>query len=131
MTPLDMFLKKDDEKFQEYGIRTQSEEILLEEVKDILGGQSCYIPCFHMKQPLQKLERSYTTFIFYLAVNAISYALLVLYVLPFQSLSGGFWPITFLLGVQMTAFFMTSQRDPGFIQKSKRISFLKLNQFFK
>ena len=54
MTPLDMFLKKDDEKFQEYGIRTQSEEILLEEVKDILGGQSCYIPCFHMKQPLQK-----------------------------------------------------------------------------
>ena len=92
-----MFLKEDQERFNEYGMRTQSEEILLKEVEKILGGQPCYIPCLHFKQPLQKLERNYTTLIFYLVVNAISYALLVLHVLPFQSRTWGFWTITALL----------------------------------
>ena len=112
---------------QKFGMRTTSETLKKLEIEEILGSQPVYIPCFHFKQPLQKLERSNKAFYFYIGVNVLCYMLLSLFILPFHVGSGGFWLLTMLFALQMATFLRASYKDSGTVQRSPHISFLKLN----
>lgn len=90
-----------------------------------------YIPCFHMKHPLRKLERSKITAMFSVLMLTLTFAILYFFVFPFISLNKFVYPLGTLFDLQFLAFFILLAKDPGFVQKSKKISFLKLNQYFK
>lgn len=127
LTPLEVYRHEEEQHMQKFGMRTTSETLKKFEVEDILGNQPVYIPCLHFKQPLQKLEKSNKSFTFYIAVNVICYLLLALFVLPFHVGSAGFWTLSVLFALQMFTFMRASYKDPGTVQRSPKISFLKLN----
>lgn len=131
MTPLDVYRHEEEQLMQKFGMRTTSETLKKFEVEEILGSQPVYIPCLHFKQPLQKLERSNQSFVFYIAINVVCYLLLALFILPFHVGSGGFWTLSAFFALQMFTFIRASHTDAGTVQRSSKISFLKLNQYFK
>lgn len=100
---------------------------LRRELDDILGVQPVYIPCFHIKQPLMKLERSKTTMFFCIATLSLTYILLFLFVFPFIQCYAFVYPLTILFVLQFIAYTIAANKDPGTVQKSPKISFLKLN----
>lgn len=111
-------------------VDTLKEENIRTELKKILGPQPCYYPCFHIKQPLMKLERSYATYFFYIGIQLVTLALMVFFVLPFKG--PDYFKEALYIGFAITngLFIIGSNIDPGYIQKSKLISFVKLNQYF-
>ena len=96
-----------------------------------MGGQPCYIPCLHWSQPLDKLERSSSTMIFYIFTMSTSFLAYFFFVMPFHHSYYSFYPITTLFGVQWIFFFLSSFKDPGIVKKSSKISFLKMMCIFK
>lgn len=60
-------VNKDGKRPIDY-VETLKEENIKEEIKKILGPQPCYLPCFHFRQPLMKLEKSYMTYFFYVGI---------------------------------------------------------------
>ena len=103
---------------------------LMEEMKKLLGPQPKYIPCFHIKQPLQKLEKNKLTLKSYMAISAVSLTLMLLVVLPYEGPSYYMYPLLALFGIANIFFVAASLTDPGYVKKSSKISFLKLNQYF-
>ena len=101
-----------------------------EEMKKLLGPQPKYIPCFHIKQPLQKLEKNKLTLKSYMAISAVSLTLMLLVVLPYEGPSYYMYPLLALFGIANIFFVAASLTDPGYVKKSSKISFLKLNQYF-
>ena len=101
-----------------------------ERLRSTLGAQPMYLPCFHIKQPLQKLEKSKFTMKTYIAMTFVTLNFIVLFVLPFQE--EAYVPIllaaSFILVNSLYVY--TTLKDPGYIKKSEKISFLKLNQYF-
>ena len=95
-----------------------------------MGGQPCYIPCLHWSQPLDKLERSSSTMIFYIFSMSTCFLAYFFFVMPFHHSYYSFYPITTFFGVQWIFFFWSSFKDPGIVKKSSKISFLKMNKFF-
>ena len=69
-TPLDLAKKIDD-------------PVLKKELVEILGPQPMYLPCFHFKQPMMKLEKSKTTLYFFLGLIVSSFILMQIAILPF------------------------------------------------
>ena len=54
------------------------------ELEKVLGENPCYVPCFHFRQPLKKLDRSPTTMAFFLSSQLIGHVGLFLFVYPFN-----------------------------------------------
>jgi len=106
-----------------------ADEIIRMEVKTILGEQPLYIPCFQVKAPLRKLEKNKLTMITYVVMSLLSLALLTFFVLPFTS--GWQIPTFSAFGVANLFFLLAALKDPGYVAKSMKISFLKLNKYFE
>ena len=51
-------------------------ERMRKELKKMLGPQPTYYPCFHIKQPMKKLAKSYLTMNCYLAMTSLTMVLL-------------------------------------------------------
>ena len=60
------------------------DELINKELHELLGEQPAYWPCFHVKQPMRKLEKSFYTMKCYLGMIFGSLALLVFFVLPYE-----------------------------------------------
>jgi len=103
---------------------------LKKEIEQVLGEQPLYCPCFQFKQPLMKLERSKCTMIFYVLVISGTFILLHLFVFPFINKKAFCYPLQIMFILQFIVYFITATKDPGFVHKSNKISFLKLNQYF-
>ena len=106
------------------------DENLRNEVLKILGPQPTYIPCFHVRQPLQKLEKSYLTQVAYGIMMKVSLVLLLAFVIPFEESNLIMWTLIGLFIFSNSLFLIASYKDPGNIKKSSKISFLKLNKYF-
>jgi magnesium-transporting ATPase (P-type) len=103
----------------------------MKELVEMLGKQPMYLPCFHFKHPIMKVEKSRLTLVFFLTAFITSFVLIHLFVLPFHSFYeflSSFYTFVFLL--TLTFFSIASCIDPGVVQESQDISFLKLNQYF-
>ena len=100
------------------------------ELTQILGPQSCYLPCFHIKQPFMKLEKNKTTMMTFLGLTFISQYLLHTVVMPFEGIRGYSIQLIGMFLVSLFFFFLTACKDPGYVKKSSKISFLKLNKYF-
>ena len=96
----------------------------------MLGKQPTYYPCFHIKQPMKKLTKSYLTMNCYLAMTSLTMILLQLFVIPFKGPNVFQIPIISLFVVTNILFVIAARKDPGYVQKSNVISFVKLNQYF-
>lgn len=59
-------------------------EKMRKDLKKMLGKQPTYYPCFHVKQPMKKLVKSYLTMNCYLAMTGLTMVLLQLFVIPFR-----------------------------------------------
>lgn len=57
-------------------------------------------------------------------------ASLSMFLLPFEGLRGFFWPVLLMFILVNILFARLCTKDPGYIQKSPNVSFLKLNQYF-
>lgn len=88
------------------------------------------MPCFHVRQPLQKLERSYLTQVAYGIMMKLSIILMMLFVIPFRQDSWIMWTLIGLFVLSNGLFIIASYKDPGNLIKAKNVSFLKLNQYF-
>jgi hypothetical protein len=51
-------------------------ERIRKDLKKMLGTQPTYYPCFHIKQPMKKLAKSYLTMNCYLAMTFLTMVLL-------------------------------------------------------
>ena len=125
LTTLDILLEENKERAVE-----QMNPRLKEELEQMLGAQPFYIPCLQFRQPLMKLERSKSAMIFYIVILSGTFALLQLFVFPFVNKVIYYFPIVALFILQFVVYFIVASKDPGFVQKSNKISFLKLNQYF-
>lgn len=115
-TPLDILHEECDQ--QERNGDAGISQGLRKELEEILGVQPMYIPCFHIKQPMMKLERSFMTMIFYLALMAIHFALLWLFVFPFVHRDWFFKPLVAMFAISFVFFAVAAIKDPGYVQKS-------------
>lgn len=106
------------------------DQVLKEELNQILGVQPCYLPCFHIKQPLKKLEKSKVTMMSFLGMTLGSLLLLLMFVLPFEGPRQHIYTILGWYAGALIFFFATACKDSGIVKKSDKISFLKLNQYF-
>ena len=107
------------------------DETLNKELHDLLGPQPAYWPCFHVKQPMRKLEKSFYTMKCYLGMILGSMALLMLFVMPYEGPRQFLIPLLSLFVIAQLQFAYASSRDPGYVKKSDKISFLKLNEYFE
>lgn len=123
--PIDI-LREECSQHEKNGDRVISNKLRLE-LEEALGPQPYYVPCFHVKQPLMKLERSFVTMTFYISVMVGTYALLWYYLFPYANKKLHVYPLTVLFALQFIAFAVAAIRDPGEIEPSSKISFLKLN----
>ena len=96
----------------------------------MLGKQPTYYPCFHIKQPMKKLAKSYLTMNCYLAMTSLTMVLLQLFVIPFKGPNIFQIPIISMFVITNLLFIIAAKKDPGYVQKSSLISFVKLNQYF-
>ena len=123
--PIDI-LKHECSQHEKNGDRLMSNN-LRQELEEMLGPQPVYIPCCHVKQPLMKIEKSYSTMAFFVTIMLATYGFLWQSLFPYTNNNYFAYPITVLLVLQFVAFVIASVRDPGIIKPSKNISFLKLN----
>jgi len=105
------------------------DETIKAELEKILGPQPCYNPCFHIKQPLMKLEKSRFTLKFYFWVMSATMGLLMALVLPYKEVDF-MYPLIALFVVTNIFFAWACVKDPGYIKKSDKVSFVKLNKYF-
>ena len=126
LKPIDLI---DDFEFQ-VRIEKRAIEDFKAQLNQILGPQPRYLPCFHIKQPYMKLEKSRLAMSSFVVLSIGSIIPLFTVVLPFRGPSDYIVHLLGMLLVCVFAFFYTSCKDPGFIKKSESISFLKLNKFF-
>ena len=78
-----------------------------------------------------KIEKSKLTMVSYACMVTMSMFLLTVFCMPFE---GVYQFRYYLLGgfvVANSYFVWASYRDPGFVKKSDKISFLKMNQYFE
>ena len=68
--------------------------------------------------------------IFYLTLMLLSFSQLVLFVFPLIDWKKFTVPIACLFFAYLFMFIVLLCEDPGYIKKSDKISFLKLNQYF-
>ena len=76
------------------------------------------------------MKKSKVTVIFYILTLIITFVLLYLFVLPYTDAKAYFLPVMALFILQFVFYFVTLIKDPGYVKKSSKISFLKLNQYF-
>lgn len=76
------------------------------------------------------MKKSKVTVTFYILTLTCTFVLLYLFVLPYTDTNIYFWPLVSLFTLQFVLYFVTLLKDPGYIRKSSKISFLKLNQYF-
>ena len=53
------------------------------DLKKLLGPQPKYWPCFQIKQPMQKLEKSFYTMKYYMGMIFSTFLLLVVLIMPY------------------------------------------------
>ena len=66
----------------------------------------------------------------YLIMISFTLVALMFVVLPLEGPNWFMWPLISLFTIANFYFFWASQRNPGYVQKSNKISFLKLNHYF-
>lgn len=88
------------------------------------------MPCFHIKQPLQKLEKSRLTQGTFVSLIGGTLFLMITFVLPFSEPAKFITPLISILAFAFLFFILASIKDPGYVQKSDKISFLRLNKYF-
>lgn len=54
------------------------------ELKQLLGPQPRYYPCFQIKQPFRKLEKSYYTMKYYMGLIFSTFLMMLLFFMPYQ-----------------------------------------------
>ena len=126
LTPLD--LVKDiefEERMEKKFVEDLKSELIM-----ILGPQPTYLPCFHIKQPFIKLEQSKKTMFTFLSLTFFSQYMLHTVVMPFDGPREYAIQLIAMFLVAIMFFFATACKNPGTVKKSKKISFLKLNQYF-
>jgi hypothetical protein len=111
--------------------KSKCDESIKKELRMILGKQPLNLSCFAFKQPFEKLEKKPTTVRSYFIIITIAMLFLYLFVMPFEGPRTFAIPLFCLLIVSNIFFILTIKRDPGYIKKSEKISFVKLNQFFQ
>ena len=77
-----------------------------------------------------KLEKSSATKIFYALIMKGTLMLLYFYVLPIENIAYIEYTLFGLFLLSTILFVIASKKNPGFIKKSDKISFLKLNKYF-
>jgi len=80
---------------------------------------------------MRKLEKSFYTMKCYLGMILGSMALLMLFVMPYEGPRQFLIPLLSLFVIAQLQFAYASSRDPGYVKKSDKISFLKLNEYFE
>lgn len=129
-TPLEIFQAEDEARFQQYGMRTMSEEHLMKDVVKVLGKQPAALPCCQFRAPMQALEKSNSTFYLQLFINPFCLFLLIAFIFPFNASSSSGYVVMALFVLQAIAFVWVATKDPGYHNRSPNISFLKLNEYF-
>lgn len=69
--------------------------------------------------------------VFYITMLCTTFCLLHLFVFPFLSAHLWVYPLMVLFVFQFVAYAVAANVDPGRVQPSPKISFLKLNQYFR
>ena len=95
------------------------------------------LSCFMIKTPLKLMNRSMTTPFFFMGIISISYILLLLCIFPCKNILNNLiiyiviintmaWFVidTALIGLSFLFFLLSACKDPGYLQKPKKISFL-------
>jgi len=93
----------------------------------ILEKQPMNLSCFQFKQPFEKLEKSPKTVRTYFLMVALSMLSLFFLVIPFEGPSRFGVPLLIVFLITNFLMVLTIRKDPGYIQKSDKISFVKLN----
>lgn len=111
--------------------KNKCDESLKKELRMILGKQPLNLSCFQFKQPFEKLEKNPRTVRGYFTIVTLVMLPLYFIVMPFDGPSR--FSLTLFLMFALTNFFFiwTMRKDPGYIKKSDKISFVKLNQYFQ
>lgn len=89
-----------------------------------------YLPCFHFKQPLLKLERSRNVMIPFLVLHKLVFFLLTFFVLPYTNMKLSKTLFSALFASTIIFFLIGSKKGPNYVKKSPNISFLKMNKYF-
>ena len=110
---------KDEDGNKPFDLSQKLEDYTLRrELSKMLGKQPTYLPCFHLKQPLLKVEKSKITMACFLILMKYNFAMIHLWVLPFDQVNTMLIPYCLLFGIVMLTFFGGVLKDPGFVKKS-------------
>mmetsp|Transcript_16093 Transcript_16093/g.11608 ORF Transcript_16093/g.11608 Transcript_16093/m.11608 type:complete len:237 (+) Transcript_16093:1048-1758(+) len=100
------------------------------ELEVLLSREKQYCNMSHVKQPLQKLEKSLKTLTLYLLMMFLSFLALLFLVLPYMMNNVWTWLIVGWFCLTNLCFLGSWVRNPGFLQKSDKVSFVKLVEKF-
>lgn len=110
----------------------KQDPVIRNELLQILGKQKwTSFRCVQFKQPFAKLEKNKTTLVNYVAMMSISLVSMIVFIFPFEGPSNYTVPIIILWTIVNLLFTWTALKSPGYVEKSSKISFLRLNQYFK
>lgn len=84
----------------------------------------------NIKQPFKKLEKNDKTLKLYVTMMAISIFFMVAFILPFEGARIFSVPLLSLCALTNFCYIWTSVKNPGYVKKSDKVSFLRLNQYF-
>jgi palmitoyltransferase len=76
------------------------------------------------------MQRSNQSFWSYLIMIILTFALLILFVFPYKKANSWMHLTLGMFAFKFSIFLIASYQDPGYILKSDKISFLKLNKYF-
>ena len=79
---------------------------------------------------MMKIDRSNRTMIAFMIILLITFVLLQVFVLPCKGPDNFKWFVSVIYFFTFISFIISVNKDPGYVRKSNKISFLKLNQYF-
>lgn len=79
---------------------------------------------------MMKIDRSNKTMIFFTTILLVTFVMLQLFVMPCKGPDRFRWYISSTYLLVFVAFIYSCFKDPGYVKKSAKISFLRLNQYF-
>lgn len=84
------------------------------------------IPCSQIKPPLKKLEKNYTTLSIYCLLMIGCWALQELFIYPYWRFKNWLFGLNILCIIVNICFLLASFKNPGRVQKNKKLKFEKL-----
>ena len=101
-----------------------------EELKTLLGKQAVHLPCCHLRQPMQKVDKNFKTMIFCECMLWGTFLAMLFFVFPYINADSWFpFVLTFFVASQFF-FVLTVSTEPGYMKGKSKVPFLKLVEKF-